>query len=100
MSTELYTLPDGLYVLPLWLYRLCSNKRAGWLDDRFGNLNHVRVSIFKGVQYQASFNSDRDGLSWYKMCYDGRDAADGHTHIDTLEQLNAVCHDLPYSWRL
>lgn len=100
MSAELYTLPDGRYVLPLWLYRRCSNKRVGWLDDKFGNLNHVRVHILKGIQHQSNYNSDREGRSWYKMFDDGRDAARGHTHIDTFEQLQAVCHDLPYSWRL
>ena len=66
MSSEHFKLPDGMYVLPLWLYRLCSNKRAGWLDDKNGMMNHVRVEIKKGAQCSSNYNGDRDGCSWYK----------------------------------
>lgn len=92
-------LPDGMYVIPLWLYRMCDNRRRSWLDERDGHNYDVRVRILGGVQVSSNFNVRYEGESWYKSQPDGRNAAEGHTYIDTAQQLIELCTALPYANR-
>lgn len=95
MTEELYTLPDGKYVIPIELRGY--TRQSVTFTRTSGDAVVIRVGIEGGHERYKKYASH---VGWYKNTIDGRESSYGHTHIDTLDDLKNLCHPLPYSWRV
>ena len=91
MSTELYSLPDGKYVMPIDIFRLtdASLKKRGLSDEC------VRITIDRGALVQGNDASYR----FYKHNPEGQRITQGFEWITSVEQLRSLASCLPYGWR-
>jgi len=84
-------IPDGKYIMDADLWR---TTEQGNIKRLFGS--QVRVTI-EGGSLKDWKVCISDG--WYKETTKGISLSEGHTFVDTVDDLKALCNGLPFSWR-